>query len=202
MLFRSVETMAKDLGCKIPELMGNRELRSRLDLNKYITDTTGLPTLQDILSELEKPGRDPREKFEEFSFAEGVHAVSDLKIGMKLPGIVTNVTNFGAFVDIGVHQDGLVHISHISDKFVKDPNEVLSVQQKVEVTVIEVDAERKRIGLSLKSGPIESQRPQERKKEQPKGKPGFKPKPGPAKPAKPELSMEEKLAQLLSKYKK
>ena len=197
-----VETMAKDLGCKIPELMGNRELRSRLDLNKYITDTTGLPTLQDILSELEKPGRDPREKFEEFSFAEGVHAVSDLKIGMKLPGIVTNVTNFGAFVDIGVHQDGLVHVSHISDKFVKDPNEVLSVQQKVEVTVIEVDAERKRIGLSLKSGPIESQRPQERKKEQPKGKPGFKPKPGPAKPAKPELSMEEKLAQLLSKYKK
>ena len=197
-----VEKMAKDLGCPVKEMVGNRELRQRIDLKHYVTDTAGLPTLEDILNELEKPGRDPRERFEEFSFAEGVHTVGDLKVGMKLPGIVTNVTNFGAFVDIGVHQDGLVHISHVADKFIKDPKEVLSVQQKVQVTVIEVDAERKRISLSLKSNPIEAPSAQERKPERPRGKPTAHKSAPPAKPRQPEQSMEDKLAMLLKKYKK
>src|SRR5690606_1453898 len=106
--------------CTIKDLMTSDELRKKLDLKKYVSETVGLPTLTDILAELEKPGRDPREKFEAFTFQEGVNEIKDLKVGMKLPGIVTNVTNFGAFVDIGVHQDGLVHISHLSDQFVKD----------------------------------------------------------------------------------
>jgi uncharacterized protein len=110
----------------------------------------GLPTLNDILAELAKPGRDPREAFEIFRFSEGVHAIDDLHTGMKLAGIVTNVTAFGAFVDIGVHQDGLVHISQLANRFVKDPNEVVRVQQQVEVTVLEVDAARKRIALSMR----------------------------------------------------
>ena len=134
--------------------MTSADLRKKLELKKYVTDTVGLPTLTDILSELEKPGRDPREKFEVFSFEEGIHEVKDLKIGMVLPGIVTNVTNFGAFVDVGVHQDGLVHISHLSDRFIKDPAQVISVQQKVKVTVVEVDVARKRIALSMKSDPF------------------------------------------------
>ncbi|MDQ2655942.1 MAG: RNA-binding transcriptional accessory protein, partial [Bacteroidota bacterium] len=141
-----VEKMAQDLGCSVRDLMTSAELRKKLDLKNYITDKVGIPTLTDILSELEKPGRDPRETFEVFSFTEGINAIADLKIGMKLPGIVTNVTNFGAFVDVGVHQDGLVHISHLSDKFVKDPKEAVTVQQKVMVTVVEVDVPRKRIG--------------------------------------------------------
>ncbi len=118
-----------------------------------MTDKVGLPTLNDILSELAKPGRDPREQFELFQFADGVNKIEDVKPGMKLPGIVTNVTAFGAFVDIGVHQDGLVHISQLADRFVKDPSEVVKVQQRVEVTVMEVDLARKRIGLSMKKGP-------------------------------------------------
>ncbi len=150
-----VEKFAKDLGCTVNDLMTRAELRKKLDLKKYVTDKVGLPTLTDILSELEKPGRDPREKFEVFSFEEGIHEIKDLKVGMVLPGIVTNVTNFGAFVDIGVHQDGLVHISHLSDKFVKDPSAVIAVQQKVKVTVMEVDAPRKRIALSMKSDPFD-----------------------------------------------
>src|SRR5213076_1274191 len=112
----------------------------------------GLPTLTDILAELAKPGRDPREKFEAFQFAEGVNKIEDVKPGMKLPGIVTNVAAFGAFVDIGVHQDGLVHVSQLADRFVKDPNEVVKVQQRVEVTVLEVDLARKRIGLTMRKG--------------------------------------------------
>lgn len=149
-----VEQMALDLNCSIAELMSSKEKRAQIDLKKYVSETVGLPTLEDIMSELEKPGRDPREGFEVFAFAEGVNEVEDLKVGMKLPGIVTNVTNFGAFVDIGVHQDGLVHISHLADKFVSNPAEVVSVQQQVEVTVLEVDIARKRIGLSLKSDPF------------------------------------------------
>jgi len=113
----------------------------------------GLPTLHDIMDELAKPGRDPREKFELFQFADGVEKIEDLKPGMKLPGIVTNVTAFGAFVDIGVHQDGLVHISHLADKFVRDPNEVVKVHQKVSVTVLDIDIPRKRISLSMKTNP-------------------------------------------------
>lgn len=149
-----VERFAKDLKCSVPDLMTKAELRKALDLKKYATGEVGLPTLTDILSELERPGRDPRALFEAFSFEEGVHELKDLKVGMSLPGIVTNVTNFGAFVDVGVHQDGLVHISHLSDSFVKDPHAVVGVQQKVRVTVMEVDAARKRIALSMKSNPL------------------------------------------------
>jgi uncharacterized protein len=186
-----VEKMANDLGCSVKELMSSAELRKNLDLTKYVTEKVGLPTLTDILVELEKPGRDPREGFEVFSFTEGVNAISDLKIGMKLPGIVTNVTNFGAFVDIGVHQDGLVHISHLSDKFIKDPKEAVTVQQKVNVTVVEVDVARKRIGLSMKSDPFAQPGEPQPKGNRPKQKPKEK-----------EVSMEEKLAMLLNKFKK
>jgi len=187
-----VERMASDLGCKVKDLMTSAELRKQLDLSKYVTDKVGLPTLTDILKELEKPGRDPRETFEVFSFTEGVNSIGDLKIGMKLPGIVTNVTNFGAFVDVGVHQDGLVHISHLSDKFIKDPQEAVTVQQKVFVTVVEVDVPRKRIGLSMKSDPFAQAGAE------PQGK-GNRPK---QKPKEKEQSMEEKLAMLLNKFKK
>lgn len=187
-----VEQMAVDMGCSVKDLMNSAELRKQLDLKKYITGKVGLPTLTDILTELEKPGRDPRETFEVFSFTEGVNAIQDLQIGMKLPGIVTNVTNFGAFVDIGVHQDGLVHISHLSDTFVKDPKEAVTVQQKVIVTVVEVDVPRKRIGLSMKVDPFAAQ-----------GAPAAKGnKPKRQKPKEKEASMEEKLAMLLNKFKK
>jgi uncharacterized protein len=149
--YRIVDKMAKDLGCTVKDLMADPDLRAKIDIKKYITETTGLPTLQDILNELARPGRDPRENFESFRFADGIEKMEDVKAGMKLPGIVTNVTAFGAFVDIGVHQDGLIHISQLADRFVKDPNEVVKVQQKVTVTVLEVDLQRKRISLSLKS---------------------------------------------------
>ncbi|OQA04582.1 MAG: 30S ribosomal protein S1 [bacterium ADurb.Bin374] len=146
-----VKRMAADLGCAVSDLLSRPDQRSKIDINKYISDDVGLPTLRDILSELEKPGRDPRAGFEAFSFAEGIHKISDLKPGMKLPGIVTNVTRFGAFVDIGVHQDGLVHISELADRFVREPSEVVKVQQKVTVTVLEVDEKRSRISLSMRS---------------------------------------------------
>ncbi|MFD3276106.1 Tex family protein [Aquirufa echingensis] len=145
-----VEKMAKDLNCKVSDLLANESLRKQIQLQKYVTAEVGMPTLTDILAELAKPGRDPREQFEAFEFTEGVNEIKDLRIGMKLPGIVTNITNFGAFVDIGVHQDGLVHVSQLADKFVKDPNEVVKVAQKVMVTVTEVDEARKRIALSMK----------------------------------------------------
>ena len=147
-----VERMARDLGCAVRDLMRDPALRKKIDLNKYVGGDVGLPTLQDILAELEKPGRDPRPQFEAFSFSDAVHELTDLKPGMVLPGIVTNVTNFGAFVDIGVHQDGLVHISQLADKFVKDPNAVVKVRQKVQVKVVEVDAARKRIALTMRLG--------------------------------------------------
>ena len=146
-----VDAMAADLGCTVQDLMQQADLRQRIDINKYVTDTVGLPTLTDILNELAKPGRDPRENFEAFAFAGHVTEMSDLRAGMQLPGIVTNVTRFGAFVDIGVHQDGLVHISELADRFVKDPADVVKVQQKVMVTVLEVDLDRKRISLSMRS---------------------------------------------------
>ncbi len=196
--YELVEKFAKDLGCSMKDLMTSAELRKKLDLKKYVTDTVGLPTLTDILSELEKPGRDPREKFEVFSFEEGVNEIKDLKVGMVLPGIVTNVTNFGAFVDIGVHQDGLVHISHLSDRFVKDPNQVVAVQQKVKVTVMEVDVPRKRIALSLKSDPFGSGATLKEKVESHASVNKPKSKPQPHK----EESMEDKLAQLKNKFRK
>jgi uncharacterized protein len=148
-----VEKMAADLGCTVADLMQKADLRQKLDLKKYVSEEVGLPTLQDIMNELAKPGRDPRKQFEAFNFADGVNDMKDLTVGMKLPGIVTNVTAFGAFVDIGVHQDGLVHVSQLSDTFVKDAAEIVKVAQKVMVTVTEVDVQRKRIALSMKSKP-------------------------------------------------
>jgi len=145
-----VKTMADDLGCSVLELMRDENLRKKIDLKKYTTDTVGMPTLMDIMEELAKPGRDPRETFEPFSYDESVNAIADVKPGMNLPGIVTNVTAFGAFVDIGVHQDGLVHISEMADRFVKDPAEIVKVRQKVTVRVLDVDLERGRISLSLR----------------------------------------------------
>lgn len=145
-----VEQMAADLGCEVKDLLENGELRRRIPLDQYVSEEVGLPTLKDILAELAKPGRDPREQFESFAFTDGVHTVSDLRVGMRLPGIVTNITNFGAFVDIGVHQDGLVHLSQMANRFVSDPNEVVKVQQKVMVTVTEIDEKRNRISLSMK----------------------------------------------------
>lgn len=196
-----VQQMASDLNCSVKELMSSAELRKQLDLKKYVNDKVGLPTLTDILSELEKPGRDPRQVFEIFSFTDGVNTIGDLKIGMKLPGIVTNVTNFGAFVDIGVHQDGLVHISHLSDKFIKDPKEAVAVAQKVNVTVVEVDVPRKRIGLSMKSNPFADAQPTtntgggNRSKDNRRDNRDNKPK-------EKEMSMEDKLALLVNKFKK
>ena len=149
--YELVDRMAADLGCSVADLLRDPAKRSAIKLESYATPEVGLPTLKDIVAELAKPGRDPREQFEAFSFADGVEKMEDLQPGMKLPGIVTNVTAFGAFVDIGVHQDGLVHISQISDDFVQNPAEFLKVGQKVQTTVMEVDLPRKRIALSLKT---------------------------------------------------
>ena len=148
-----VDRMARDLACSVNDLMRDGGRRQKIQLAKYVTEDVGLPTLTDILAELAKPGRDPRRQFEVFAFQAGVEKMEDLKPGMKLPGIVTNLTAFGAFVDIGVHQDGLVHISQLCDRFIKDPAEVVKVQQKVMVTVTEVDLARKRIALSMKAAP-------------------------------------------------
>ena len=147
-----VKQMAADQGCSVAELMQDPERRRDIRLESYLTEEVGLPTLKDILSELEKPGRDPREALEEFSFSEEVHTIDDLHPGQVLPGIVTNITRFGAFVDIGVKQDGLVHISEMADRFVRDPSEIVKLQQHLQVRVLEVDTERRRIALSLKSG--------------------------------------------------
>ena len=152
-----VERMAGDLTCTVADLVERGELREKIELKRYVDEKIGMPTLTDILAELAKPGRDPRSQFEAFEFAAGVREMKDLQVGMKLPGIVTNVTAFGAFVDVGVHQDGLVHVSELADRFVKDPNEVAKVQQKVTVTVLAVDLDRKRISLSMKANP--GQRP-------------------------------------------
>ena len=151
--YELVDRMASDLGCGVHELLHDGQKRAAIKLDKYATADVGMPTLKDILSELAKPGRDPRQQFEAFSFQEGVEEMKDLEVGMRLPGLVTNVTAFGAFVDIGVHQDGLVHISQLSDQFVKNPADIVKVGQKVMATVMEVDLPRKRIALSLKSAP-------------------------------------------------
>ncbi len=147
-----VNKMARDLDCSVSQLMKDPELQKKIKPQQYVSDEIGLPTLNDILKELAKPGRDPREQFEAFAFTEGVNEIKDLKVGMKLPGIVTNITNFGAFVDIGVHQDGLVHTSQLADRFVANPNDVVKVSQRVEVMVTEVDEARKRISLSMRTG--------------------------------------------------
>jgi len=151
-----VDQMARAVSSSVESLMRDSSKVTQLDLQQFITDKIGLPTLTDIIDEIKRPGRDPRDQFEAFSFSDEVNKIDDLKPGMKLPGIITNVTNFGAFVDVGVHQDGLVHISHLADKYVKDPNDIVKVQQQVHVTVMEVDLERKRISLSMKANPDEA----------------------------------------------
>ena len=154
--YHIVTTMARNMDCTVPDLIQNKDLRDKIDIHRYVTAETGIPTLNDIIGELAKPGRDPRDAFEKFAFASDIEKITDLKPGMKVPGIVTNVTAFGAFVDIGVHQDGLVHISELADKFVKNPADVVRVQQKVAVTVMDVDLNRNRIALSMKALPGES----------------------------------------------
>ena len=148
--YHVVEQMAKDLHCTVADLISQPDKRSQIDIRKYVTDTIGIPTLTDIMKELEKPGRDPREQIEEFEFDSSVQTVEDLREGMELPGIVTNITNFGAFVDIGVHQDGLVHVSQLADRYVSDPTQVVRLHQHVRVRVIGVDLRRQRISLSMK----------------------------------------------------
>ena len=145
-----VEAIARDLGRPLDELLGDAAIGGQIDPSRYVSDQIGLPTLNDIVAELARPGRDPRQEFEPFDFAAGVHRIEDLTAGMQLPGVITNVTGFGAFVDVGVHQDGLVHISQLAEGFVSNPSDVVKVQQRVWVTVLEVDLERKRIALSLK----------------------------------------------------
>ncbi len=194
--YELVEKMAQDVNASVKDLMSSEDLRSKIILKNYVSETVGLPTLQDILQELAKPGRDPRETFEVFNFQEGVNSMADLKVGMKLPGVVTNITAFGAFVDVGVHQDGLVHLSHLADRFVKDPNEVVTVNQKVQVTVMEVDIARKRIGLSMKADPFA-----ERGKDL-KSRPTNNPASKPQKVEEPQGTMAEKLAMLKGKFGK
>lgn len=188
--YKIVEAMSKDINASIDALIAEKDLRKSIKLEHYISDTIGLPTLKDIMSELEKPGRDPRETFELLEFDENVHSMEDLKIGMSLNGIVTNVTNFGAFVDIGVHQDGLVHKSHLADRFVDNPADFVKVQQKVKATVIGVDIPRKRISLSLKGDPFG---------EKPKVKRSVKP--AKINPKQKEESFQDKLDQLKNRFK-
>jgi len=160
-----VERMAADLNCSVSDLITDQDVRKKIDLSRYVTETVGMPTLTDILQELAKPGRDPRKQFEEMRFADGVEKIEDLMPGMRLNGVVTNVTAFGAFVDIGVHQDGLVHVSQLSDRFIKDPQEVVKVNQRVSVTVLEVDLPRNRISLSMKTGVVPGEKKVEMKKD-------------------------------------
>ena len=202
-----VDQMAKDLDTTVSALIKDTQLQKQIKPQQYVTDEIGLPTLNDILKELAKPGRDPREQFEAFSFTDGVNEIADLRIGMKLPGIVTNITNFGAFVDIGVHQDGLVHTSQLANRFVANPNDIVKVHQKVEVTVMEVDAARKRISLSMKTEVSQKPGAGSSKSKEQKPKQDFKPQT--AKPAfKPKQEkkdadgdLQEKLAKLKGMFK-
>jgi protein Tex len=150
--YHVVQAMAARVNSTVPELIQKAEIRKQIQAKDFVSETIGQFTIEDILKELEKPGRDPRSAIEEFRFADGIHTMDDLKPGMKIPGIVTNITNFGAFVDVGVKQDGLVHISHLSNRYISDPNEAVKLNQKVMVTILEVDAARKRIALSMKDG--------------------------------------------------
>jgi uncharacterized protein len=192
--YKVVEAMAARLNCSVNDLIQKPEIRKEIKAKEFVTETIGQYTIEDILKELEKPGRDPRSPIEEFRFADGISAIDDLKPGMKVPGIVTNITNFGAFVDVGVKQDGLVHISHLSNRFISDPNEAVKLNQKVMVTVLEVDVSRKRIALSMKeagerSAEIRSQRPEVRSQ-----------KPGNRKP-EPLNAFQAKLMELKKNFK-
>lgn len=190
-----VDQMAADLTCSVSDLMRDAGLREKIRIQTYVSETVGLPTLKDILAELAKPGRDPRQQFELFQFEASVNTPTDLKPGMRLPGIVTNVTDFGAFVDVGVHQDGLVHISQLADRFIKRPSDIVRVNQKVMVTVLEVDLNRKRIALSMRSGS-----PVPRDANPPKAKSGSQAKSAPRKNAKPQKKpFNNPFADLLSK---
>ena len=202
-----VDKMAKDLGTTVSALMKDTQLQKQIKPQQYVTNEIGLPTLNDILKELAKPGRDPREQFETFSFTDGINEIADLRTGMKLPGIVTNITNFGAFVDIGVHQDGLVHTSQLANRFVANPNDIVKVHQKVEVTVMEIDVARKRISLSMKTenSPKPEVRTRESKAHKPKPdfksnaqKPNFKPR---NEPKDADGDLQEKLAKLKGMFK-
>ena len=148
--YKIVEQMAKDCHCSVGDLIVDKKKREGIDIKRYVTETVGIPTLTDIINELEKPGRDPREQIEEFEFDNSIQSIADLKVGMVVPGIITNITNFGAFVDIGVHQDGLVHISQLADHYVSDPTQIVKLHQHVMVRVAEVDEKRHRISLSMK----------------------------------------------------
>ena len=148
--YHIVEQMAQDLGSPISGLLNDEELRNKIEIKNYVTNQVGLPTLNDIIAELAKPGRDPRKKIKVFEFAKGIHKIEDLEVGMVLPGIITNITNFGVFVDIGVKQDGLVHISQLANKFIKNPIDVVRLQQHVRIKVMNIDIDRKRISLSMK----------------------------------------------------
>jgi uncharacterized protein len=187
--YKLVGAMAKEAGCTLQDLLQEEGYRKKVDIKKYVSENVGLPTLQDIVEELAKPGRDPRQQYEVFNFQEDINEITDLKVGMKLPGIVTNLTKFGAFVDVGVHQDGLVHVSHISDQFVDDPAKKVKLQQHVQVTVLEVDVSRKRISLSMKSDPFG--KPPERSKK----------KSNPRKEREPEGDLQAKLAMLKNKFR-
>ncbi|MCX6316784.1 MAG: Tex family protein [Bacteroidetes bacterium] len=175
--YHVVESMAAKVNSTVPELIQKAEVRKQIKAREFVTETIGQFTIEDILKELEKPGRDPRSPIEEFRFAEGVSSMEDLKPGMKLPGIVTNITNFGAFVDVGVKQDGLVHISHIANRYVADPNEAVKLGQKVMATVLEVDVARKRISLSLKDGSRMPETGQQRPDQKGQRNPARKPEP-------------------------
>ena len=208
-----VNQMAKDLGHSVDDLLKDVKLQKQIKLQQYISENVGLPTLNDIMGELSKPGRDPREAFEAFSFTDGVNEINDLKVGMKLSGIVTNITNFGAFVDIGVHQDGLVHTSQLADKFVANPNDIVKVSQKVEVTVKEIDVVRKRISLSMKSEhalkpaarakterPVANRKPENNRSDSGNRPQNNRPKPQQVK-AQPEGDLQTKLEALKNKFK-
>ncbi|OGS07790.1 MAG: RNA-binding transcriptional accessory protein [Elusimicrobia bacterium RIFOXYA12_FULL_51_18] len=196
-----VERMAADLGCSVKDLITDSGLRAKIDISKYISSGVGEPTLKDIIAELAKPGRDPRKQFEAFAFGD-VQKIEDLKPGCKLPGIVTNVAAFGAFVDIGVHQDGLVHISELSDRYVQDAASILKVGQRVSVTVLDVDLPRRRIALSLKSNPVIGPRESRGPRQEPSNPPqALRPDNLPRRPAaeKPSGSMAEAMKALLDK---
>ena len=189
-----VDRMAADLACTVADLMKAAALRERIDPQRYVNAKIGLPTLRDILGELAKPGRDPRDAFEAFAFADGITSLDDLEEGMTLPGIVTNVTRFGAFVDVGVHQDGLVHISELADRFVKDPGDVVKVHQKVQVTVLAVDRDRRRIGLSMRSEPGKKRPPRGEGRSHPRRK-----KPSPRETGKSHRPFNNPFADLLDR---
>jgi len=185
--YHVVEEMAAKANCSIAELISNPEVRKQIKAKDFVSETVGQFTIEDILKELEKPGRDPRSPIEEFRFAEGISTMDDLKPGMRVPGIVTNITNFGAFVDVGVKQDGLVHISHLSNRYISDPNEAVKLGQKVMATVLEVDTARKRISLSLKDNAADKSATDRKPGKPGAGKPATNRKPEPLNPFQAKL---------------